>query len=98
MFTKKACRQVDLATGHQSYVKSSVYVNLFVIVLVLVVHTLCATSCLLHQRGKSSPSTGKSFSEALILASTNPQYDKRLLFDLPFSVQENLQAQNMLCK
>ena len=25
--------------------------------------------------------TGKSFSEALILASTNPQYDKRLLID-----------------
>ena len=27
--------------------------------------------------------TGKSFSEALILASTNPQYDKRLLIELP---------------
>ena len=28
-------------------------------------------------------STGKSFSEALILASTNPQYDKRLFMELP---------------
>ena len=29
-------------------------------------------------------SSGKSFSEALILASTDPQYDKRLLFmELP---------------
>ena len=27
--------------------------------------------------------TGKSFSEALILAKTNPQYDKRLSFELP---------------
>ena len=27
--------------------------------------------------------TGKSFSEALILASTNPQYDNRLFIDLP---------------
>ena len=27
--------------------------------------------------------TGKSFSEALILASTNPQYGKRLFIDLP---------------
>ena len=27
--------------------------------------------------------TGKSFSEALIIASTNPQYDKRLFIDLP---------------
>ena len=26
--------------------------------------------------------TGKSFSEALILASTNPQYDKRLFMEL----------------
>ena len=28
-------------------------------------------------------STGKSFSEALILASTNPQCDKRLFIELP---------------
>ena len=28
-------------------------------------------------------STGKSFSEALILASTNPQYDERVFIDLP---------------
>ena len=27
--------------------------------------------------------TGKSFSEAPILASTNPQYDKRLFMELP---------------
>jgi hypothetical protein len=27
--------------------------------------------------------TGKSFSEAVILASTNPQYDKRLFMELP---------------
>ena len=27
--------------------------------------------------------TGKSFSEALILASTNPQYDKRLFMEFP---------------
>ena len=34
---------------------------------------------------------GKSFSEALILASTIPQYDKRLFMKLPLK----LQAQNM---
>ena len=28
-------------------------------------------------------STGKSFSEALILASINPQYDKRLFIEFP---------------
>ena len=27
--------------------------------------------------------TGKSFSEAIILASTNPQYDKRLFMEQP---------------
>ena len=40
--------------------------------------------------------TGKSFSEALILATTNPQYDKRLFIDLPVLTRK-LQAQNMLC-
>jgi hypothetical protein len=43
----------------------------------------------------SKKHTGKSFSEALILASTNPQYDKRLFIDLPVLTRK-LQAQNML--
>ena len=34
--------------------------------------------------------TGKSFSEALILASTNPQYDKRLFIELPVQHMNNL--------
>ena len=35
-----------------------------------------------------SSGTGKSFSEALILASVNPQYDKRLLFiEFPPKIQ-----------
>ena len=33
--------------------------------------------------GKEVGCTGKSLSEALILGSTNPQYDKRLFIDLP---------------
>ena len=33
--------------------------------------------------------TGKYFSEALIVASTNPQYVKRLFIDLPDQVHEN---------
>ena len=41
--------------------------------------------------GTASQYTGKSFSELIILASTNPQYDKRLFIEL------QLQAQNMLC-
>ena len=39
---------------------------------------------------------GKSFSEGLILASTNPQYDKRLFIDFPVLTWK-LQAQNILC-
>ena len=31
----------------------------------------------------TSQRTGKSFSEALILASVNPQYDKRLFIEFP---------------
>ena len=32
---------------------------------------------------KSTPCTGKSFSGALILASVNPKYDKRLFIEFP---------------
>jgi len=41
-------------------------------------------------------STGKSLSEALILVSINPQYDKILYIGLPVQYIK-LQAQNMLC-
>ena len=40
--------------------------------------------------------TGKSFSEALILATTNPQYDKRLFIELLVQYLK-FQGQNMLC-
>ena len=35
-----------------------------------------------HQTESNQISTGKSLSEALIFASTNPQYDDRLLIEL----------------
>ena len=44
--------------------------------------------------------TGKSFSEALILASTNPQYDKRLFIELQVhyvKIASSEHAQNILC-
>ena len=41
-------------------------------------------------------STGKSLQEALILWSTNPQYDKRFFVDLPGQYMKT-KAQNMLC-
>ena len=48
----------------------------------------------------SKSSTGKSFSEALFLASTNPQYDKRLFIELKvqyMKIASSEHAQNMLC-
>ena len=44
----------------------------------------------------SSNSTGKSFSEALIIASTNPQYDKRLFIDLPVQYMKTIIPQNVV--
>ena len=44
--------------------------------------------------------TGKSFSEALILASTNPQYDKRLFIELRvqyMKIVSSEHVENMLC-
>ena len=40
--------------------------------------------------------TGKSFSEALILTSTNPQYDKRLFIDLGSPHKSSLCTQHVL--
>ena len=47
------------------------------------VHTMFRYSLYFHERNSSIVITGKSFSKVLILASTNPQYDKRLFIDLP---------------
>ena len=44
--------------------------------------------------------TGKSLSEALILRSTNPQYDKRLFIDLQVQYMKTTSSdhgENMLC-
>ena len=42
--------------------------------------------------GKST--TGKSFSEPLILASTNPQYDKRLFIELPVQYMKTTSSEH----
>ena len=44
--------------------------------------------------------TGKSLSEAHILGSTNPQYDKRLFIDLPVQYMKTTSSEhgeNILC-
>ena len=44
--------------------------------------------------------TGKSFPEALILASTNPQYDRRLFIELQvqyMKIPSSEHGENMLC-
>ena len=40
--------------------------------------------------------TGKSFSEALILASTNPQYDKRLFIDLRVQYMKTTSSEHVV--
>ena len=40
--------------------------------------------------------TGKSFSKALILASTNPQYDKRLFIDLPVQNMKTTNSEHVV--
>ena len=40
--------------------------------------------------------TRKSFSEALILASTNPQYDKRLFVDLPVQYMKTTSSEHVV--
>ena len=44
--------------------------------------------------GSDVTSTGKSLSEALILASTNPQYDKRLFIELPVQHMKTTSAEH----
>ena len=49
---------------------------------------------------KTVTDTGKSFSEALILASTNPKYDKRLFNELQvqyMKIPSSEHGENMLC-
>ena len=41
-------------------------------------------------------STGKSLLEALILASTNPQYDKRLSIDLPVQYMKTTSSEHVV--
>ena len=53
----------------------------------------------IHQLRKHQ-GTGKSFSEAFILTSTNPQYDKRLFVDLSAQYMKTTSSEhgeNMLC-
>ena len=45
---------------------------------------------------KKPACTGKSFSEALILASTNPQYDKRLFIDLPVQYMKTTSSKHVV--
>jgi hypothetical protein len=42
--------------------------------------------------------TGKSLSEALILGSTNSQYDKRLFNDLPVQYMKTTSSEHVVCK
>ena len=56
--------------------------------------------CMSHYSGIGHFFTGKSLSEALIFASTNPQYDDRLFIELPIQymrIPSPEHVKNMLC-
>ena len=46
----------------------------------------------------TSDNIGKFLSEALILGSTNPQYDKRLFFDLPVQYLKTTRSEHVVYK
>ena len=46
---------------------------------------------------KHHQNTGKSFSEALILASTNPQYDRRLFIELQVQYMKIASSEHVAC-
>ena len=48
----------------------------------------------MHVGSNTSAGTGKSLLEALILASTNPQYDKRLFIDLPVQYMKTISSEH----
>ena len=45
---------------------------------------------------KNEACTGKSLSEALILGSTNQQYDKRLFIDLPVQYMQTTRSEHVV--
>ena len=45
----------------------------------------------------SAVGTGKFLSEASILGSTNPQYDKRLFIDLPVQYMKTTSSEHVVC-
>ena len=56
---------------------------------------LCCPECAYKSKDEDA-FTGKSFSEALILASTNPQYDKILFIDLPVHFMKTTSSEHVV--
>ena len=50
-----------------------------------------------NSKGQTPILTGKSFSEALIRASTNQQYDKRLFIELQVQYMKIARSENVVC-
>ena len=52
---------------------------------------------LMENETEGFPITGKSLSEAVILASTNPKYDNRLFIDLPVQYIKTTSSEHVFC-
>ena len=57
---------------------------------------LCA--CVFTRSCFNFPITGKSFSEQLIIASVNPQYDNRLFIELQVQYEKNISLEHVAYK
>ena len=65
--------------------QSRFILNAYLILLWRYVFPPCVKRTSVFSSNFSMPGTGKSWSEALIFASTNPQYDDRLFIELQFN-------------
>ena len=61
------------------------------------INTLCTTHLfVVNLNSQAYLCTGKSLSEAFILTSTNPQYDKRLFIDLPVQYMKTTSSEHVV--
>ena len=51
---------------------------------------------MLHMAKENKEDTGKSFSEALIFASTNPKHDKRLFIELRVQYMKTTRSEHVV--
>ena len=98
MMKEKTCTRSACLVGFTHVLKSAFGQFASVCFTRLMMHfqSACATTPSLVLPKLCFPSTGKYFSEALILASVNPQYDNRLFIDLRLQYEKNTSSEHVV--